>query len=157
MELLRDIAHIAGKSGLYKILKPGRGGVIVETLDEKKQREMVSANARVSVLKDISIYTEDQSQSLPLSDILLKIRELHGEIVPNDYKNFSNNQLFDFFGEIMPDFDRQKVYPSDIKKIINWYNVLAQYLPEIFIAQPEATAEEAAVETPETVETEVKA
>src|SRR6218665_3696051 len=99
MELLRDIAHISGKSGLYKILKPGRSGVIVETLDDKKQREMVNANARVSVLKDISIYTEDQNKSIPLSDIYLKIRELHGETVADDYKNFSNNQLFDFFAQ----------------------------------------------------------
>ncbi|MBA4850779.1 DUF5606 domain-containing protein [Emticicia sp. BO119] len=146
MELLRDIAHISGKSGLYKILKPGRGGVIVETLDDKKQREMVSANARVSVLKDISIYTEDQNKSIPLSDIFLKIRELHGETVADDYKNFSNNQFFDFFAQVMPDFDRQKVYPSDIKKIISWYNGLSKYLPEIFSAPAEEEAPEPEVE-----------
>lgn len=140
MELLRDIAHISGKSGLYKILKPGRGGVIVETLDDKKQREMVSANARVSVLKDISIYTEDQNKSIPLSDIFLKIRELHGETVADSYKSFSNNQLFDFFAQVMPDFDRQKVYPADVKKIIGWYNGLSKNLPEVFNA-PASTEE----------------
>jgi Domain of unknown function (DUF5606) len=144
MELLRDIAHISGKSGLYKILKPGRGGVIVETLDEKKQKEMVSSNARVSVLKDISIYTEDQNTSIPLGDILLKIRELHGEKVEFNFKSASNNQIFDLFSEIMPEFDRQKVYPSDIKKIIGWYNILSTNLPEIFI--PAAAVEAAAVE-----------
>ncbi|MFD2519279.1 DUF5606 family protein [Emticicia soli] len=148
MELLRDIAHISGKSGLYKILKPGRNGVIVETLDDKKQREMVSANARVSVLKDISIYTEDQNKSVPLSDIFLKIRELHGETVADEYKNFSNNQLFDFFGEIVSDFDRQRVYASDIKKIIGWYNVLSKNLPEVFTASAsEETSEPVAEET----------
>lgn len=150
MELLRDIAHISGKSGLYKILKPGRNGVIVETLDDKKQREMVSANARVSVLKDISIYTEDQNKSVPLSDIFLKIRELHGETVADEYKNFSNNQLFDFFGEIVSDFDRQRVYASDIKKIIGWYNVLSKNLPEVFTAP-------ASEETSEPVTEETKA
>lgn len=148
MELLRDIAHISGKSGLYKILKPGRNGVIVETLDDKKQREMVSANARVSVLKDISIYTEDQNKSVPLSDIFLKIRELHGETVADEYKNFSNNQLFDFFGEIVSDFDRQRVYASDIKKIIGWYNVLSKNLPEVFTAPAnEETSEPVTEET----------
>ena len=141
MELLRDIAHISGKSGLYRILKPGRGGVIVETLDEKKQKEMVSSNARVSVLKDISIYTEDQNKSIPLGDILLKARELHGEKVEFDFKSASNNKIFDLFAEIMPEFDRQKVYPSDIKKIIGWYNILSTNLPEIFVT--EVTAEEA--------------
>lgn len=143
MELLRDIAHISGKSGLYKILKPGRGGVIVETLDEKKQKEMVSSNARVSVLKDISIYTEDQNKSVPLGDILLKARELYGEKVEFDFKSASNNQVFDLFSEIMPEFDRQKVYPSDIKKIVGWYNILSANLPEIFI--PEAAVDAAAV------------
>jgi len=149
MELLRDIAHISGKSGLYKILKPGRSGVIVETLDDKKQREMASANARVSVLKDISIYTEDHNKSIPLSDIFLKIRELHGETVGEEYKNYSSNQLFDFFGAVTPDFDRQRVYSSDIKKIITWYNVLSQYLPEIFTAEAAAEATEAEVATEE--------
>lgn len=149
MELLRDIAHISGKSGLYKILKPGRSGVIVETLDDKKQREMASANARVSVLKDISIYTEDHNKSIPLSDIFLKIRELHGETVGEEYKNYSNNQLFDFFAAVTPDFDRQRVYASDIKKIITWYNVLSQYLPEIFTAEAAAEVTEAAVATEE--------
>ena len=144
MELLRDIAHISGKSGLYKILKPGRGGVIVETLDEKKQKEMVSSNARVSVLKDISIYTEDQNKSVPLGDILLKARELYGEKVEFDFKSASNNQVFDLFSEIMPEFDRQKVYPSDIKKIVGWYNILSANLPEIFI--PEAAVGAAAVD-----------
>ncbi len=144
MELLRDIAHISGKSGLYKILKPGRGGVIVETLDEKKQKEMVSSNARVSVLKDISIYTEDQNKSIPLGDILLKARELHGEKVEFDFKSASNNQIFDLFSEIMPEFDRQKVYPSDIKKIIGWYNILSTNLSEIFVPEVTAVTEEAA-------------
>ncbi len=148
MELLRDIAHISGKSGLYKILKPGRGGVIVETLDDKKQREMVSANARVSVLKDISIYTEDQNKSIPLSDIFLKLRELYGETVADNYKSFSNNQLFDFFAQVMPDFDRQKVYPADVKKIIGWYNVLSKNLPEVFEAPvAEEVTEQATEET----------
>ncbi len=148
MELLRDIAHISGKSGLYRILKPGRGGVIVETLDEKKQKEMVSSNARVSVLKDISIYTEDPNKSTPLGDIFLKTRELHGEKVEFDFKTASNNQIFDLFATVMPDFDRERVYASDIKKIITWYNILSATMPELFVPAPveEATAEEVVTE-----------
>ena len=133
MELLRDIAHISGKSGLYRILKPGRGGVIVETLDEKKQKEMVSSNARVSVLKDISIYTEDPNKSTPLGDIFLKTRELHGEKVEFEFKTATNNQIFDLFATVMPDFDRERVYASDIKKIVSWYNILSAAMPELFV------------------------
>jgi hypothetical protein len=137
MELLRDIAHISGKSGLFKILKPGRNGVIVESLDNIKKREMVSANARVSILKDISIYTEDHNKSVVLSDIFLKIKELHQGKVDFDTKNASNAQLFDFFATVLPDFDRQRVYGNDIKKIINWYNTLLELMPEVFEPQPE--------------------
>ena len=148
MELLRDIAHISGKSGLYRILKPGRGGVIVETLDEKKQKEMVSSNARVSVLKDISIYTEDPNKSTPLGDIFLKTRELHGEKVEFDFKTAPNSQIFDFFATVTPDFDRERVYASDIKKIVSWFNILSVAMPELFVL----TAMDAPVEEIVTVE-----
>jgi hypothetical protein len=150
MELLRDIAHISGKSGLYRILKPGRGGVIVETLDEKKQKEMVSSNARVSVLKDISIYTEDPNKSTPLGDIFLKTRELHGEKVEFDFKTASNNQIFDLFATVMPDFDRERVYASDIKKIVSWYNILSAAMPELFVptAIDSPVEESVAIEEP---------
>lgn len=143
MELLRDIAHISGKSGLFRILKPGRAGVIVESLDDKKQREMVSANARVSVLKDISIYTEDYNKSTPLGDLFLKIREVYGEIVEKDLKNASKNELFDFMDTVMPDFDRSRVHDSDIKKIVQWYNVLSKHYPVVFEPATEETKEEA--------------
>jgi len=148
MELLRDIAHISGKSGLYRILNPGRGGVIVETLDEKKQKEIVSSNARVSVLKDISIYTEDPNKSTPLGDIFLKTRELHGEKVEFDFKTASNSQFFDFFATVTPDFDRERVYASDIKKIVSWFNILSVAMPELFVL----TAMDAPVEEIVTVE-----
>jgi hypothetical protein len=72
MELLREVANIAGKGGLYRILKPTRTGVIVESLDGKKERSVVGANARVSVLKDISVYMADhQDNATPLGDIFL--------------------------------------------------------------------------------------
>ena len=132
MESLKDIAHISGKSGLYKILKPGRGGVIVESLDQKKQKEMVNANARVSVLKDISIFTEEHNDSILLSEVFLKIREVYGKSVEFNFKDASNNQIFELFGTILPNFDKEKVYTSDIKKVISWYNIISEFAPEIF-------------------------
>ena len=146
MDALKEIAHISGKSGLYRILKPGRAGVIVESLDEKKQREMVNMNARVSVLNDISIYTEEHNKSTPLTDIFLKIRELHGEKIDLDLKNSSNADLFGFLAEVMPDFDKERVYASDVKKIVQWYNILSTLMPEIFevkAEEVEPSAEEA--------------
>ncbi|NBA85041.1 hypothetical protein GVN16_04680 [Emticicia sp. CRIBPO] len=144
MELLQEIANISGKPGLYRIVKPGRTGVIVESLDDVKKREMVNANAKVSVLKEISIYSEDYNKSTPLSDIFFKIRELHGEKVEIDVKTVSNKDVFSFFEKIMPDYDREKVYHTDVKKIIQWYNLLSKNLPEIF--EVKAASEEAEAE-----------
>ena len=77
MEALKQIANVAGYSGLYRILKPGRAGVIVESLDEKKAKTMMGPTARVSVLSDISIYVDDDSeeQSISLGQVLLGVIE----------------------------------------------------------------------------------
>jgi hypothetical protein len=145
MEALQEVAHIAGRPGLFRIIKPGRAGVIVEAMDGKGKREMVSVNAKVSVLKDISIYSEEYNKSTPLAEIFTTIREKHGENVDFDTKNASQEEFFTFFGEIMPDFDQERVYSSDIKKIIQWYNLLSASLPELFeeSKEEEAEAEEA--------------
>ncbi len=144
MELLKEIAHISGKPGLYRILKPTRTGVIVETIDEKKGRTVVGANARVSVLKEISVYSDNEEGSKPLPDIFMAIREKHGEKVEMDTKNASDTDLREFLGEVFPEFDREKVYASDIRKMISWYNLLSQYLPEAFEATEESSEEETA-------------
>jgi hypothetical protein len=142
MELLQEVANIAGKPGLYRIIKPGRAGVIVETLDGQKKKELIPANAKVSVLKDISIYTEEFDKSVPLADLFSKIRELFGEQVEMDVKAANATELFDFMAKILPDFDRERVYSSDIKKIVQWYNILSAQLPALFEA-PSPAAEEA--------------
>lgn len=134
MELLKEIANVSGKSGLYRILKPSRAGVIVEGLDEKKEKTLIGPTARVSVLKDVSIFTDGEFESVPLADVFLKIKEVHGEEVALVVKTASDKDLIEFLNEILPDFDRSKVYVSDIKKIITWFNLLSKYVPELFIA-----------------------
>ncbi|MFC3812067.1 DUF5606 family protein [Lacihabitans lacunae] len=142
MELLQEVANISGKAGLYRIIKPSRAGVIVETLDESKKREMVSANAKVSVLKEISIYTEDINHSVPLGDIFMTLKEKYADKVEIDPKSASPKELFEFFATVLPDFDKDRVYPTDIKKIINWYKILFANLPEAFEVQAEAEEKE---------------
>jgi hypothetical protein len=145
MELLQEVANISGKPGLYRIVKPGRAGVIVESLDALKKREMINANAKVSVLKEISVYTEDVNKATPLGEIFTNIRKDFGNKVELDTKTASNKEIFDFFAKVMPDFDRERVYATDVKKIINWYNVLSENLPELFESKEEeivATEEE---------------
>jgi len=143
MELLQEVANISGKPGLYRIVKPGRAGVIVETLDAQKKKELIPVNAKVSVLKDISIYTEQFDKSVPLADLFFKIRELFGNQVDLDVKSANSTELFDFMAKILPDFDRERVYSSDVKKIIQWYNILSVQLPALFDAPSEDESSEA--------------
>ncbi|GAB3553595.1 DUF5606 family protein [Spirosoma fluminis] len=152
MEALKTIANVAGYSGLYRILKPGRAGVIVESLDDKKAKTMMGPTARVSVLNDISIYVEGgEEQSVPLSAVLLAVREKYGDALPIDSKA-SNDELSDFMTTVLPDYDRERVRPTDIKKLVSWYGILRQYVPESFeTAAPEETnaAPETASDTSE--------
>ncbi|MCF2489617.1 DUF5606 domain-containing protein [Dyadobacter sp. CY347] len=156
MDLLKEIANVSGKGGLFRILKPSRAGVIVESLDEKREKTLIGPTARVSVLKDVSIFTDGEEESAPLADVFLKIREEHGEEVTLQPKTASDKELIEFLNKILPDFDRSKVYVSDIKKIISWYNLLSKYTPELFVASAEESGEEAAAEeAPEVVAEEV--
>ncbi|CAG5071797.1 hypothetical protein DYBT9623_03783 [Dyadobacter sp. CECT 9623] len=151
MELLKEIANVSGKGGLFRILKPSRAGVIVESLDEKREKTLIGPTARVSVLKDVSIFTEGEEESVPLEDVFTSIREAHGEQVELPVKTSSDKELIEFLNKILPDFDRSKVYVSDIKKIITWYNLLSKYLPELFIVS-ETAAEPATEEVKEEAE-----
>lgn len=131
MEALKQIANIAGYSGLYRILKPSRNGVIVESLDEKRAKTMMGPTARVSVLNDISIYVDAEEQSKPLGEVLLAVNEKYGENLTVDPKA-SNGELADFMASVVPDYDRDRVRPTDIKKLIVWYSILRQHAPEAF-------------------------
>lgn len=137
---LKDIATIAGKSGLYKVVKPARTGVILESLDEQRKKLVTNANYKVSVLKEISIYTTSAEGSVSLGSVLTSIKEKYPQVLetPN-----SNAGLFGFLGEVLPDYDAERVYPSDIKKLITWYNILWQFAPEIFEESEAETAETA--------------
>lgn len=139
MEILKDIANVSGKGGLYRILKPSRAGVIVESLTDQPEKTLIGPTARVSVLKDVSIFTDGAEESVPLADVFLKIKESHGEQIELSVKSASDKELLEFLNAILPEFDRTKVYVSDIKKIITWFNLLSKFVPELF----EVTAEEA--------------
>ncbi len=117
---LKDILSISGKGGLFKMIAQGKSNIIVESLTDKK-RFPVYASDRVSSLEEISIYTNDED--LPLHDALkLIFEETNGEKAIS-HKS-SNNELKEFFEKAIPDYDKDQVYVSDMKKIINWYNQL---------------------------------
>jgi hypothetical protein len=127
---LKDLASISGKPGLFRIIKPARNSIIVETLDNQKKKLVVSANQRVSVLDEISIYTNDSNGSVPLKEVFQTIYTEFGEeqAIEDDA---TNAEYLSFFKAILPDYDQDRVYVSDIKKIVRWYRILLERVPHL--------------------------
>ncbi len=116
---LEKIVAVSGKSGLFEIISQTKGGLIVQSLADKK-RIPINAMHNVSVLNDIAIYTYDDE--IPLRNIFKSIAEKGDEVISHKE---SNTNLISFFSKVLPDFDEDRVYPSNIKKIIQWYAILA--------------------------------
>lgn len=153
---LKEVASISGKSGLFKILKPIRNGVILESLDEQKAKIVANANSKVSILNEISMYTTGKVANTPLEQILVSVKMKHPEGVSLDVKKATDEDLRTFLGEVLPDFDRERVYPSDIKKLINWYNILLKYAPEALVEVKEEKTQEEAKDAEDGVEIKEK-
>ncbi len=131
MELLKEIASVSGKGGLFRILKPTRNGVILETIDEKKTKLVANSSERVSILKEISVYTTGEDSSKPLEDVLKSIHKLFGTDLKVSSKS-SDAELRGFMEKVVPDYDEEKVYCSDIRKLVIWYGILSKNFSEIF-------------------------
>ena len=116
---LEKIVAISGKPGLYEIISRTKGGIIVQSLVDKKKLP-INAMHNVSVLNDIAIYTHDDE--IPLRNIFKTIAKKNSEVISHKE---SNDKLISFFNEILPNYDEDRVYPSNIKKIVQWYNILA--------------------------------
>lgn len=121
--MLKKILSISGKPGLFKLVSQGRNSVIVESMVNAR-RMPVHASDRIVSLADISIYT--QEEDMPLGDVMQKLHE-YQQGKPVDAAALKDNEaLRAFFGEVIPSFDRDRVYPSDIKKLFSWYNLLLE-------------------------------
>ncbi|MCC5928250.1 MAG: DUF5606 domain-containing protein [Cyclobacteriaceae bacterium] len=138
---LKDIAAVAGKGGLYKIVKPTRSGLILEQLGDPKQRLVTGPNHRVSVLHEISLYTTGVEETLPLKDVFSIINKEFGDD-PGLEGKADKEELMSFIKHIAPNYDPEKVYPSDVKKIVTWYKLITAHCPEVLKDNSdEATAE----------------
>ena len=121
---LDKVLSISGKPGLYKLIAQTRGGFVAESLIDKK-RLSVSVQQNVSVLSEIAIYT--LTEEVPLKDVFEKIKKKeNGEktsVKPKD----SKDKLEEYFFDVLPDYDEDRVYASDIKKVVQWYNLLQEH------------------------------
>ncbi len=119
--MLKDILAISGQPGLYKLVSQTKNGVIVENIETNKRTPAYSS-AKISALEDIAIYTQD-GEDKPLGEVFNSIRTKEDSQAALSHKS-SSNELKAYFAEIMPDYDEDRVYVSDIKKVLQWYNVL---------------------------------
>ena len=138
---LKDLAAISGKPGLYRIIKPARASVIVETFDSHPKKMVVSANQRISVLDEISIYTHNKEGSTPLIDVFRAIHKEYGEEEALD-SDATNAEYLAFFKTILPDYDQDRVYVSDIKKVVRWYYILLKQAPQLISGDNTSDEEE---------------
>ncbi len=139
------ILAISGKPGLYRLLTQGRAMLIVETIDEAKKRVTAGARDRVTSLNDVSMYTDADDK--PLMEVLQAISDKeNGQPVTLSYKTATKAELAEFMAAVLPDYDRDRVHDSDIKKLIQWYNILVKGGYTQFVdaaAEQEEQAEEA--------------
>lgn len=119
--MLKTILSVSGKPGLYKLISSGKNMVIVESLSDGKKMP-VHARDKVVSLGDISIYTE--TDDVPLKDILLSMKQKENGEKATISTSAKPEELKKYFAEVLSDFDRDRVYPTDIKKMIGWYNLL---------------------------------
>jgi hypothetical protein len=121
---LDKILSISGKPGLYKVVTPTRSGFVAESLLDNK-RITVNAHSNVSILSEIAVYT--LTEELPLREVFKKIRtKEEGKATSISHKD-SKDILEEYFFEVLPDYDEDRVYASDIKKIVQWYNLLQKH------------------------------
>ncbi len=137
---LEKIIAISGKPGLFKLIAQTRGGFVAESLLDKK-RLSVSVQQNVSVLSEIAIYT--LTEEVPLKDVLLKIKEKEEgkatSVAPKDGKD----KLEEYFFDVLPEYDEDRVYASDIKKVIQWYNLLQKHnMLDLLKADTDNTSDE---------------
>ena len=133
--MFERILTISGKPGLYQLLSQGRNMFIVESIDTAKKRQPVYNSDKVVMLDDIAIYTD--TEEIPLREVFAKILEKENGVLSFDMKMSTPEELVAYFESVMPDYDRERVYLTHIKKIYTWYNILVENGIQDFTAPEE--------------------
>ena len=118
--MLKEILSISGKPGLQRMVSNSSNAIIVESLIDGKRFPAYS-NAKIIALEDISIYTE--TEDMPLKEVFKRMYDKEGGKQAISHKE-PNEKIVAYFNEVVPEYDKERVYTSDIKKIIQWYNLL---------------------------------
>lgn len=137
--MLKTILSISGKPGLYKLVSHGKNMLIVESLTDNK-RVPAYAKDKVISLGDIAIYTDETE--VPLHEVLTSVKNKENSAVASlNPSSAKPEELRAYMAEVLPAFDRERVYPSDIKKLISWYNILINAgITDYTVEEPAADA-----------------
>ena len=140
--MLRTILSVSGKPGLFKLISQGKNMLILETLDATKKRLPVYAHDKVISLGDIAMYTDDEE--VALGEVLESVKNKeNGAAATIDFKKASQAELHAYMAEVLPSYDRDRVHASDIKKLIQWYNILVNNgITEFITVEEEEATEE---------------
>lgn len=140
--MLKTILSVSGKPGLFRLVSNAKNMVIVESLTDKR-RLPIYARDKVVSLGDIAMYTDEGE--VPLSEVLTKIQEKENGAQASVATNSKPDVLKKYFAEILPTYDRDRVYDTDIKKLISWYNLLSAagitFANEEVVSAPEVKEE----------------
>jgi hypothetical protein len=139
---LAEIASITGKGGLYKVVAPAKSGVVLESLDESKTKIVATTSHRLSLLHEISIYTTTKEGTVSLEQVLKKINKDFQSDLGVDV-NSDASELKSFMKAVLPEYDESRVYISDIKKLVRWYEIILKHVPELFAEPSESKQEDA--------------
>ncbi len=121
----QTILAIAGKPGLYKLVTRSKNNLIVEALDASHKRMPAFGSERITSLADIAMFTD--GDDVPLMDVLDSLKTLEERKKATiDVKKADGDQLRQYFAKVLPSFDRERVHTSDIKKLLQWYNILVE-------------------------------
>jgi len=146
--MLKKILTISGKPGLYRLVSNGRNMLIVESLDGIHKRLPIYATDKIVSLGDIAMYTD--SEEVPLWQVLENVKtKAEGKALTLDAKTATNDELAAFFAEVLPNYDRERVYMTHVRKLIQWYGILlseglTDFRPEDEQAGEEETKEQTA-------------
>ena len=138
--MLKTILAISGKPGLYKLISQAKNMLIVEAVSADEKRMPIYASDKVISLGDIAMYTDDDEVPLGLVLESVKNKE-NGAVTSINYKKASAEELHAFMAEVLPEYDRDRVHTSDIKKLIQWYNLLVSNGETDFVEEEPKTEE----------------
>ena len=137
--MFERILTVSGKPGLYRLLSSGRNMFVVEMVDATHKRMPVYNNDKVVMLDDIAIYTD--TEEVPLRNVFAAIYNTEQAVLPFDLKMATPEEMVEYFESVMPDYDRERVYLTHIKKMFQWYNILVQNEIVDFVEVEEAAEE----------------